>query len=315
VAAGTEREKLDETERSEMTEDRDTELEAMAARLEASGRYRVLRRLPERRSIEPPNGDLTRQALFVDVETTGLNPDDEIIEIAMLRFTYGSDGRIVEIGEAFQRLREPSKPIPPEITALTGISQEMVAGQKIDPVEIAVFIEPAHLIIAHNARFDRPFLERFCGEFRSKPWACSMSQVDWGREGFEGAKLTYLAMQMGYFFDPHRAINDCVAGVELLAHRLPKSGERAMAQLLQRARATTWRVWADGSPFEKKDHLKARGYRWSADSTERPRAWYRDVDEDQLEAELVYLRQEIYRHEIDLPKQRVDARDRFSDRV
>ena len=92
-----------------MTEDRDTELEGMVARLEASGRYRVLRRLPNRRSIEPPNGDLTRQALFVDVETTGLNPDDEIIEIALLRFTYGSDGRIVEIGEAFQRLREPSK--------------------------------------------------------------------------------------------------------------------------------------------------------------------------------------------------------------
>lgn len=299
-----------------MTGDRSAELEAMAAMLEESGGYRVLRRLPERRQIEPPNGEPTRQALFVDVETTGLNPeDDEIIEIAMLRFTYGSDGRIVEVGEAFQGLREPSKPIPAEVTALTGIDQAMVAGQTIDPAEVAAFIGPAQLIIAHNARFDRPFLERFCQEFRAKHWACSMSEVDWSSEGFEGAKLTYLAMQTGYFFDPHRAINDCIAGIELLARTLPKSGERAMAQLLRRARAPTWRLWAEGSPFEKKDQLKARGYRWSADSTERPRTWYRDVEDGQLEEEVTYLRQEIYGRDVDLPKRRMDARDRFSDRA
>ena len=291
------------------------QLEAMAKLLDESGDYRVLRRLPERQTIEAPDGQQVRQALFVDVETTGLNAsEDEIIEIAMKRFTYSDDGRIIEIGEAFQGLREPSKPIPVEVTALTGIDQAMVAGQKIDAAEIAAFIEPAHLIIAHNARFDRPFLERFCTAFQAKPWACSMSQIDWAAQGYEGTKLAYLAMNSGFFFDAHRAINDCIAGIEILARTLPKSGERAMAELLRRARAPTWRIWAEGSPFDKKDQLKARGYRWNGDGGDRPRSWYCDIKEEQLESEISYLQREIYQQAVDVPKQRISAFDRFSDR-
>ena len=47
----------------------------------------------------------------------------------MVPFTYALDGRIFEIHEAFQKLRDPGRPIPPEITAITGITDEMVAGQ------------------------------------------------------------------------------------------------------------------------------------------------------------------------------------------
>ena len=48
-------------------------------------------------------------------------------------------------------------------------------------------------MIAHNASFDRRFLERFCAGFVTKPWACSMTQVAWAGEGYEGTKLGYLA--------------------------------------------------------------------------------------------------------------------------
>ena len=46
------------------------ELEALAARLEASGAYRVLRKLQPRTRIAAPDGGPTRMGLFVDVETT-----------------------------------------------------------------------------------------------------------------------------------------------------------------------------------------------------------------------------------------------------
>lgn len=102
----------------------------MARALDASGRYRVLRRLETRSLIERPDGSETRLGLFLDVETTGLDPSsDEIIELAMVPFTYGLDGRIFEIREAFQQFHEPAKPIPEAITALTGITGEMVAGK------------------------------------------------------------------------------------------------------------------------------------------------------------------------------------------
>ena len=291
------------------------DLEAMAAKLEAAGTYRVLRKLAPQPSREPPPGTSVRQGLFVDTETTGLDPArDEIIELAMVPFTYGLDGEVYGVGEPFQQLREPAKSIPPEITAITGIDDAMVAGHSIDPDEVAHFAAPASLVVAHNAAFDRKFLERFCETFNTKPWACSMSEIDWAAEGYEGAKLAYLASGAGFFYEHHRAAQDCLAAIELLARVHPRSGRTGLAQLLERARRPTFRIWAENSPFDLKDVLKARGYRWNGEGTGTPRAWYIDVDDAAREAEVAFLKTEIYRGEIDLLVRRIDAYDRFSDR-
>ena len=59
----------------------------MAAALEASGQYRVPRKLGARPPATVPEGENTRIGLFVDVETTGLDTRrDEIIELAMVPF-------------------------------------------------------------------------------------------------------------------------------------------------------------------------------------------------------------------------------------
>lgn len=132
-------------------------LEEMVAALEAQGHFRVLRRLqPAEPMREAPVG--TRRALFADVETTGLDPDrDEIIELAMVPFYYTADDEVVGIGEAFSAVRQPASAIPTEVTKLTGIDDEMVAGRTIDPADVAAFAG-SNLVIAHNAPFDRRFL-------------------------------------------------------------------------------------------------------------------------------------------------------------
>lgn len=290
-------------------------LEALAAELEASGRYRVLRKLAARREFEPVNGAPTRMGLFVDVETTGLDPRrDEIIELAMVPFTYGLDGRIFSVDEPFSFLREPSNPIPEEITQITGITNEMVAGKTIDPADVSAFAAPAAIVVAHNAAFDRKFLERYCEVFRTKAWACSMTQVDWTEEGHDGLKLAYLSASAGFFYDAHRALNDCEAAIALLARPLPKSGALAFARLLERARRPTWRILAEHTPYDLKDALKARGYRWNPEGSAAPKAWFIDVDEAALEAELAFLSGEIYRREVRPLMRRIDAYDRFSER-
>lgn len=291
------------------------DLEAMAALLEQSGSYRVLRQLTPHVGAPPPTGCTPRLGLYVDTETTGLDPGhDEIIELAMVPFTYGPEGEVYEVRPAFQALQEPSRPIPAEVTAITGIDDAMVAGHRIDPAEVSAFLSPAAIVIAHNAAFDRRFLERLCDGFAQKPWGCSMCEVDWAGEGFEGTKLAYLAAGAGFFYQHHRAVHDCLAALELLARPLPRSGRTGLAQLLDRARRPQARVWAENAPFELKDVLRRRGYRWNADAQGGPRAWYIDVDLDARETETAFLQREVYQAEIEPLVRRITAFERFSSR-
>ena len=115
-------------------------LETLAQTLEATGDYRVIRRRKPRPRTVPPTGTPLRLGLVVDVETMGLDPQrDDIIELALAPFNYGLDGTVFSVGGSFQGLRQPIEPIAAEITAITGITNEVVAGQIIDPVAVAIF--------------------------------------------------------------------------------------------------------------------------------------------------------------------------------
>jgi len=288
-----------------------------AAALEASGEYRVLRKLPRRSEFRPPDGSATKLGLILDTETTGLNlATDEIIELAMIKFTFSADGRIFRNVDTFSALREPALPIPAEITALTGISSAMVAGQSIDGAAVARFVADAVVVIAHGAAFDRPFCEKLLPVFADKHWACSHTQIDWPARGHRGSKLTYLLNDFGLFYDGHRALDDCHALLEMLASVLPGAAGPPLGALLETARKPTVRIWATEAPYDMKEALKARGYRWSDGLSGAPKAWWTDVDEGQAEAELAWLRRDIYRRkDIDLPTRRYTSLQRFSSRV
>jgi len=290
--------------------------EEMAAALEATGNFKILRRIVPRDHICPPDGSETRRALFVDTETTGLEPSrDEIIELAMVPFNYGADGRIFDILPPFQSFHESRVAIPDEITRITGIDQSMIQGHRIDVGKVEQMVAEANLIIAHNAGFDRRFLERLSRAFIVKPWGCSATQVDWRAEGYESSRLGYLASMAGYFYDRHRALNDCYAAVELLSMALPVSGKTPLEILLSNARSVTMRLWATNAPFELKDNLKKRGYRWNNGEYGTQKAWYIDVPVEKKDDELKYLETEIYGWQAPIHITRIDAYDRFSDRA
>jgi DNA polymerase-3 subunit epsilon len=286
----------------------------LIAALEASGDYKVLRRLRQAEHMSrAPAG--TRRAVLADVETTGLDCDrDEIIELAMVPFFYTPKGEIVGVGAPFDGLRQPAVPISAEVTKLTGINDAMVAGKSINPAQVAAFAG-ASLVIAHNAGFDRRFLERFCPALADNPWACSLNEVRWAEEGFESAKLAFLAMSSGFYYDKHRAVHDCHATIELLSRALPVSGGLALSALLASARSKTRRVWAANSPFESKDKLKKRKYRWNGGEDGTPRAWWIDVSEADLDAEKAYLCREIYKRDMAFPIANITAFNRHSSRV
>ncbi|MGX1317459.1 DNA polymerase-3 subunit epsilon [Bradyrhizobium sp. USDA 377] len=292
------------------------DLAAMAEALSRSADYRVLRRLVPRAASQPIIGRDCRTGILLDTETTGLDhARDEIIELGMVKFEYSADGRILGVGETFSAFNEPSAPISAEVTALTGITDEMVAGHRIDKASVNAFVDGAVITIAHNSSFDRKFAERYWPVFEHKAWGCSMSEIDWRKHGFAGAQLGYLLNGAGYFHHAHRAIDDCHALLEVLAFELPTMGSSALALLLETARRPTMRVWAEQTAFELKDSLKRRGYRWNDGSDGRPKSWFIDVDETGLDDEIAFLRTQIYMQDVEPSVQRLTAFTRFSNRI
>jgi DNA polymerase-3 subunit epsilon len=250
------------------------------------------------------------------VETTGLDTaSDEVVELGMVKFSYHPDGTVAAVLDTFGSFNEPSRAIPEEAIKLHGITNEMAAGHKIDGDAITAFASDAAVIIAHNAAFDRKFAERYWSVFVTNPWACSVNQIEWRAHGFEGSRLGYLLGGIGMFHRSHRAVDDCHALLEILAHTIPGADRTALSLLLENARRKTIRIWAEQAPFDLKDELKKRGYRWSPGDEGHPKAWYIDVDEANRDDEIAYLRKSIYLRDVDLFAQTLSAFDRFSVRI
>lgn len=269
-----------------------SDTEQYAAALAEHPDFRVLRRLVPRTEFRPADGRTLARGIIIDTETTGLVAgQDKIIELAMLAFDYDAEtGEVFRVTDTYNGFEDPGEPIAPESTAVHGITDEMVAGQHFDDGRIAAFVAGADIVIAHNARFDRQFLEVRLPLFASHAWGCSFAQVDWTAGGIASAKLEFIAYRLGFFYDAHRALTDCMALLEALQAPMPGNQQRALASILQRYRKEDFRVWARGSRFDTKDALKARGYRWEGDE----KCWYRIVDDAGLALELDWLKAAVY---------------------
>jgi len=289
--------------------------EALAAELEATGDFRVLRRFVPPTRYHEGDGSPTATALVVDVETTGFDPvRDRIIEFCGVPFVFEKEsGRILTVGPAVSFLEDPGRPIPEEITRLTGITDAMVAGKVIDEAAVAALTAEAGLVIAHNAAFDRPFVDRRLPAFRDKAWACSQKEVPWKALGVSSGALEFLLMKRcGLFFDGHRADADCHALIRLLQEPFD-DGALPLRLLLESARTPAFQVWALDAAFDKKDLLKQRRYRWSGGEGGRPRAWYRTMSVAEYEQEKDWLREAIYGGREGWRADRIDAKRRYAE--
>jgi DNA polymerase III subunit epsilon len=64
-----------------------------------------------------------RLACVVDVETTGLGADDEVIELALVLFAFDDVGQVAGIVDQYCALQQPTRPIPAEATTVNGITR------------------------------------------------------------------------------------------------------------------------------------------------------------------------------------------------
>ncbi|HZB33566.1 MAG TPA: DEDD exonuclease domain-containing protein [Streptosporangiaceae bacterium] len=166
--------------------------------------------------------------VVVDLETTGGSPTESAItEVGAVKVRAGE-----RLGE-FATLVDPGSPIPPYITVLTGITQQMVLAAPTIETVLPSFLEFARgcVLVAHNAPFDVGFLRAACAA-QGYPWP-AFSVVDTAdlarrvlsRDEVADCRLATLARFFRSATRPcHRALADARATVDVLHGLIERLG-------------------------------------------------------------------------------------------
>lgn len=239
-----------------------------------------------------PDGEIVRRVCVLDTETTGLAVDrHQIIELCAAIVLVNAAGRIAAVQCVKNGLVDPGHPLSAEIAELTGLSDSDLAGHSISGDELTALIEYCDGVVAFNAAFDRPFVEKLLSKHVPVQWGCAMADVPWRQLGFEPGPQGYLAMQAGRFMpSAHRAQDDVLALIELLDH-VCADGESVMAKTLSAMTADAWRFEAKGAPFRYKDDLRERRYRFAWERTHK--RWHKHVRLSSYQEELDWYRRTI----------------------
>ncbi|HWD50849.1 MAG TPA: exonuclease domain-containing protein [Acidimicrobiales bacterium] len=174
-------------------------------------------------------GTPLREVTFVvlDVETTGGSPTgSSLTEVAAARYRGG------EMLGTYQTLVKPDERIPPFITALTGISNLMVADAPTTGAMLPSFLEflGGAVVVGHNVRFDLSFLNHaLVSTGRDRLQNATVDTLALARrlvrDMVPNCKLGTLADSLDLAHRPsHRALNDVLATGDLLHNLLERAG-------------------------------------------------------------------------------------------
>ncbi len=246
--------------------------------------FHIINRIPINSGNIPAqlSDDTGEQTMvFLDTETTGVNPrEDHMIQLGMVRCKYNAESRrIVSVDAVFDEFDDPHRPIPEAVTNLTGITEQMVSGCHVDEDKVREWLGPDPLIVAHNAAFDRPIFEKRFTELTDYRWACSFKDIEWRDVGYSGKRLAVLLLQEGWFYNEHRALDDCFAIVWLL-HMVPDAFD-----MLLESQYSLFMVVGRGRSYHVKDDLKKKFYKWN----DLNKTWSRVIPAGEREEEEQFL--------------------------
>ena len=157
--------------------------------------------------------------IVLDTETTGIDPNagDRIVEIGCVELHNH-----IPTGKTLQLYINPERDVPPEVTAIHGLTNEFLASKPVFSQvysEFLEFIKDATLV-AHNAEFDMKFINaelRKVGE-ETIPWSRVVDTVSIARKKFPGSPANLDALCRRFGIDnTERTFHGALLDSELLA--------------------------------------------------------------------------------------------------
>jgi DNA polymerase III epsilon subunit family exonuclease len=184
--------------------------------------------------------DGTRLAVL-DTETTGLDPGEGhgLVEVACVALDGG------EIGETWSTLVNPGRPIPPDASAVHGITDQMVRDAPI-PAVVAAELErrcAGRTLVFHNAAFDLPFLAALLRRGGRPPFFHAIvDTLGLARGLFDQGGNSLGALASRFKLEPetaHRARGDALTTARLLRVLAARwEGERGVRTVAELAAAS-----------------------------------------------------------------------------
>lgn len=204
--------------------------------------------------------------LILDTETTGLQPDAQVIEIAGIVFDTATASRVCSVATLFPCDDNPAQSvnhIDPRATRWINPGPALELLRE--------WAEEVDYLMAYNAEFDRSRVESL-GIGLNRTWICAQHDVNWPRASRQGGGLIHAALECGVpVLSPHRAMTDCRLVADMLISLGGSLGD-ILNQAADRAESPTLTVFAEIS-YDDRELAKSHGFRWNKEL----RKWTRQI--------------------------------------
>jgi DNA polymerase III subunit epsilon len=211
--------------------------------------------------------------LILDVETTGLEPPQaELCEIGAVLFSVAQRSTLQQLSfllPVVSNAAQAINGIEPTLTLLPAPVQEAT-------VLLRALVRQADALVAHNASFDRPWIEAYLDTAvhpdLQRPWICTCEGISW-EDVRPNPSLQGLALAHGVpIWAAHRALTDCIYLAAIL-ERAAGLEQKLAEGLLPR------RLVAADLPFSRKQEAKEAGFRWQPER----KLWLRKLTDAQIQ--------------------------------
>ncbi|OQA42376.1 MAG: DNA polymerase III subunit epsilon [Chloroflexi bacterium ADurb.Bin325] len=176
-----------------------------------------------------------QRGLVVDVETTGLSREDELVELGAVLFTFNAyTGQVQGVEQTYSGRREPGVAISAGAQRVHGIKPAELQGCHLDDAQVKGLFAQAKVVIAHNAAFDRRFVAQIYPAEAEKPWLCTMNGIAWRSKGLKSKSLAAVVAATGVTAQQaHAGLGDSLTLLEVLKATDAATGRPYLSELLR----------------------------------------------------------------------------------